>query len=226
MNNPYFDLLMWARGPGFNIALIIMVGGILLRVIEILILGRKKSYSAPKGRPVLQGLRTIFSRSIARKGMVKEAPVTYVAGYVFHLGWAIAFLFLGAHVALIAQLFGLSQHALWPGLNKAIIETAAAAAVIATFFLAYTRVKDPVRKALTTPSDWIVLVLSVLPLITGYIAVNRVFGVDAQLWMAIHILSAEALMIAFPFTKLMHAVTIVMARYYNGNTQGRKGAES
>ena len=27
MNNPYFDLLMWARGPGFDIALTIMVGG-------------------------------------------------------------------------------------------------------------------------------------------------------------------------------------------------------
>ena len=33
-------------------------------------------------------------------------------------------------------------------------------------------------------------------------------------------------MIAFPFTKLMHAVTFVMARYYNGSIQGRKGAES
>ena len=70
---------------------------------------------------------------------------------------------------------------------------------------------DPkkVRRALTKFDDWVVLVLSVLPLITGYVAVNRVFGVDATLWMGIHILSAELLMIAFPFTKLMHAVTLL-----------------
>ena len=45
------------------------------------------------------------------------------------------------------------------------------------------------RRALTGFDDWVVLVLSVLPLITGYIAVNQVFGVDATLWMAIHILT-------------------------------------
>ncbi len=222
MNNPYFDLLMWARGPGFNIALIIMVGGILLRVVEILVLGRAKNLAKPKGNPVAQGIKTIFTRSVARKGMIKEAPVTYVAGYVFHLGFAVAFLFLGAHIALIDQLLGLS----WPDVNKALIETAAVLAVIAAVALAYTRRTDPVRRALTRFDDWVVLLLSVLPLITGYIAVNRVFGVDATLWMAIHILTAELLMIAFPFTKLMHAVTFAISRYYNGSIQGRKGAES
>ncbi|PIE06642.1 MAG: hypothetical protein CSA74_11490 [Rhodobacterales bacterium] len=200
MNNAYFDFLMWVRGPAFNIALVIMVGGILLRVIEILILGRKKDFARPKGNPVAQGLKTIFSRSLARKGMMKEAPVTYVAGYVFHLGFFIAFLFLGAHIALIDSLIGLS----WFDFNKALIETAAALSVIAAIALAYTRTTDPVRKALTRFDDWLVLVLSVLPLITGYIAVNRVFGVDATLWMGIHILTAELLMVAFPFTKLMH----------------------
>ena len=56
--------------------------------------------------------------------------------------------------------------------------------MIAAIALAYTRFTDPVRRALTRFDDWVVLVLSVLPLITGYIAVNRVFGVDATLWMA------------------------------------------
>ena len=222
MNNAYFDLLMWARGPGFNTALIILIGGILLRVIEIVVLGRKKDFAQPKGNGVTQGIKTIFTRSVARKGMMKEAPVTYVAGYVFHLGFAVAFLFLGAHIALIKSLLGFG----WFDVNKALIETAAALAVIAAVALAYTRFTDPVRRALTKFDDWVVLVLSVLPLITGYIAVNRVFGVDATLWMAIHILSAELLMIAFPFTKLMHAVTFAVSRYYNGSIQGRKGAES
>jgi nitrate reductase gamma subunit len=55
--------------------------------------------------------------------------------------------------------------------------------------------------------------------------VNKLIG-DGTLMMALHILSAEMLMIAFPFTKLMHAVTFITSRYYNGAIQGRKGAES
>jgi len=211
MNNPYFDLLMWARGPGFDIALTIMIGGILLRVVEIVVLGRKKDFAKPKGSPVGQGLKTIFTRSVPRKGAMMEAPVTYIGGYVFHIGFAIAFLFLGAHIALVDDLIGLS----WPAANKALIETATAASVLALIALAWTRVKDPVRRALTRFDDWLVLVLSGLPLVTGYIAVNQIFG-DPTLM----------LMIAFPFTKLMHAVTFAMARYYNGSIQGRKGAES
>ena len=50
MNNAYFDFLMWVRGPGFNIALVIMVGGILLRLIEILVLGRKTDFAQPSSK--------------------------------------------------------------------------------------------------------------------------------------------------------------------------------
>jgi nitrate reductase gamma subunit len=43
---------------------------------------------------------------------------------------------------------------------------------------------------------------------------------------AIHILSVELLMVVFPFTKLTHAVTLFMARYYNGAIAGYKGVKS
>jgi nitrate reductase gamma subunit len=221
MNNAYSDLLLWARGPGFNIALAIMLAGILLRVVEILVLGRKKNFAVAKGRPGSQGIKTIFTRFLAREGMVAYAPITFIGGYVFHIGFAVVFLFLGAHIALVDGLIGIS----WPAAPRAIIESATALSVLALLALLYTRFKDPVRRALSTFDDYLVWVLSILPLVTGYIAVNKIFG-DPTLMMALHILSAEALMIAFPFTKLMHAVTFLMARYYNGSIQGRKGAES
>jgi len=221
MNNPAFDLLMWARGPAFDIALIVFIGGIVLRVVEIIILGRKKDMAPPKGNPVAQGIRTIFSRSAPREGLVKFAPITYVGGYIFHLGFFIAFFFFAPHIALFTDAFGVS----WPAAGRVIIESATALAVLALIALTYSRFTDPVRKALTTFDDYVVLLLSALPLITGYVAVNKLFG-DPTMMMAIHILSVNALLIAFPFTKLMHAVTFVMARYYNGTIQGRKGAES
>jgi len=221
MTDPNFDLLMWARGTGFDIALTIMVGGILLRVVEILVLSRKRDLSTPKGSPAAQGLKTIFTRSVPRKGLVQFAPITYVGGYIFHIGFAVAFLLLGAHIALVNGLLGIS----WPAANRAIVESAAALAVLALLALLYSRLTDPVRRALSSFEDYLVWLLSMLPLVTGYVAVNKLFG-DPTMMMALHILSAEALMIAFPFTKLMHAVTFLMSRYYNGSIQGRKGAES
>lgn len=221
MNNQAFDLLMWARGDAFDIALIIFIGGIILRVVEILILGRKKDLSTAKGSPVSQGFKTIFSRSFPREGLVKFAPITYVGGYIFHLGFFVAFFFFAPHIALFQDAFGIS----WPAAGRVIIESATALALLALIALVYSRMTDPIRKALTTFDDWLVLLLSALPLITGYVAVNKLFG-DPTLMMALHVLSVDALLVAFPFTKLMHAVTFVLARYYNGAIQGRKGAES
>jgi nitrate reductase gamma subunit len=43
---------------------------------------------------------------------------------------------------------------------------------------------------------------------------------------AIHILSVELLMIVFPFTKLMHAFTLFLARWYNGAISGYRGVQS
>lgn len=221
MNNEAFDLLMWARGPAFDIAIIIFLGGIVLRIVEILVLGRKKDMAPPKGNPVGQGIRTVFSRTSPPEGLVKFAPITYIGGYIFHIGFFIAFFFFAPHIALFEDAFGIS----WPGWGRAIIEGATALALLALIALFYTRISDPIRRSLTTFDDYIVLILSALPLITGYVAVNKLFG-DPTLMMALHVLSVNALLIAFPFTKLMHAVTFVMARYYNGTIQGRKGAES
>jgi nitrate reductase gamma subunit len=61
--------------------------------------------------------------------------------------------------------------------------------------------------------------------VTGYIAFHRV-GMPAPTLIAIHILSVELLMIVFPFTKLMHAFTLFLARWYNGAISGYRGVES
>ncbi len=221
MNNQAFDLLMWARGPAFDIALAIFVTGIVLRLTEILILGRKSDLAPAKGNSMLQGIKTVFTRSVPPKGLVKFAPITYVGGYIFHLCFFITFIFFGPHIALLTDLFGVS----WPSAGRAIIESSSALAVLALIALMYSRLSDPVRKALTTFDDYLVWLLCLLPLVTGFIAVNKLFG-DPVMMLAIHIFSVEALMIAVPFTKLIHAVSFIFSRYYNGAIQGRKGAQS
>ena len=42
------DFLLWVRGDAFNIALSIFLIGVIIRVLEIVLLGRKKDYSERK----------------------------------------------------------------------------------------------------------------------------------------------------------------------------------
>jgi len=68
-------------------------------------------------------------------------------------------------------------------------------------------------------------IITILPLITGYFAFHRV-GMTAPSLIAIHILSVELLMVVFPFTKLTHAFTVFLSRWYNGAISGYRGVES
>jgi nitrate reductase gamma subunit len=42
--------------------------------------------------------------------------------------------------------------------------------------------------------------------------------------LAVHILSVELLMVLLPFTKLFHAASTFVSRWYNGEILGHKGA--
>jgi nitrate reductase gamma subunit len=51
-------------------------------------------------------------------------------------------------------------------------------------------------------------------------------GTTAPTLLAVHIFSVELLLVVFPFTKLMHAFTVVLSRWYNGAISGYRGVES
>jgi nitrate reductase gamma subunit len=215
------DLLNWAMGPALQVATVIFVAGVIIRLLEIVLLGRKANLAPPKGNATVQGLKTILTRSIPTAEELREAPVVHFGGYIFHIGFFIALLFFAPHIVLFKDAFGIS----WPALSTNVVEVSAALAIVALIALLISRLLDPVRRMLATFSDYFVWLLSLLPLVTGIMATYKIGG-DYNTLLAIHILSVEALMIAFPFTKLMHAFTFAISRYYNGALQGYKGAQS
>ena len=221
MNSTGLDLLNWAQGPALQIATAIFVAGVIIRLLEILLLGRKADLAPPKGNATVQGLKTILTRSFPTMEELKEAPVVHFGGWVFHVGFFISLLFFVPHIVLFNDAFGIA----WPGLSTNAVEISAGLAVVALIALFISRLLDPVRRMLGNFSDYLIYVLSVLPLITGIMATYKI-GSDYNTLLALHILSVEALMIAFPFTKLMHAFTFAISRYYNGAIQGHKGAPS
>ena len=216
MNEMMF--LTWVRSTGLDIALGIFVLGILWRLFEIYSLGRKPNLAVPRPRGGASGLHTMFRRSLPPPGMFKRSPVSYVAGYIFHFGLAIvAFMFI-PHIMLIRGLTGLS----WPGLPSQFIDATAVVTLATMLLVLVERINRPVKRFLSTFEDYAAWALTFLPVMTGYLT-NKHLLFSYPWMLALHILSAELLLVFLPFTKLMHVFTLWGSRWYNGDENAKKG---
>lgn len=215
------EFLDWVRGPGFQIATVIFVAGVIIRIVEMLLLGRKTNLAEGKGSEMASGLRTIVSRSIPDKTTFRRSMFTVVAGYIFHIGLFIIIFLYAPHILMFKDVTGIS----WPSLPTPIIDAVAVVTIISLFVVLIHRMQNAVLRFLTNYEDLLVWLVTILPLITGYIAFHRI-GTTAPTLLAIHILSVELLLVVFPFTKLMHGFTLFFARWYNGATSGYRGVRS
>jgi len=215
------EFLNWVRGTGFQIAVGIFIAGIVIRFAEILLLGRKANLAEAKGSEMSGGLRTIMSRFVPDKDTFKRSSVTIVAGYIFHIGLFVTIFLFAPHILMFKDVFGFG----WPSAPTPIVDAFTVISIIALLALLVHRMRDNVLKFLTTKEDYLVWMLTILPLITGYIAFHRI-GMTAPTLLAIHILSVELLLVIFPFTKLMHTFTFVLSRWYNGAISGYRGVQS
>jgi len=215
------ELLMWVRGPALQIATVIFVFGVIVRILEILVLGRKPDLAEARGSAVAGGLRTIITRTVPDRGTLQRSTFNVVAGYVFHIGLFVTIFLFAPHILLFNDVFGIS----WPSLPTPVIDAVTIVTIITLLAVLLHRISHRVMRFLSRFQDYFVWLVTILPLVTGYIAFHRIGLAPPQL-IAIHILSVELLMVVFPFTKLMHTFTLLMARYYNGSIAGYRGVNS
>ncbi len=212
------QLLTWARGTGLNIAIGIFLLGVIWRLFEIYGLGRKKDLSASRQAAGASGWHTIFRRTLPPPGLLAKAPVTYIAGGIFHVGLAIVVFLFAPHIKLIESLTGLS----WPGLPSQFVDLVTIVTLVAMLVLLADRIKNPVKRYLSSFEDWFTWTVTFLPLLTGWLAVRHLL-LPYTTMLTIHILCVELLLVCLPFTKLFHAFTVFGSRWFNGTVNGHKG---
>lgn len=214
-------LLAWVRGPGMQIALGIFFLGITIRIVEMLMIGRKPDLAVARKPGTAAGWRTIFHRSLPTPGMMHREPLVFLGGYIFHVGFFLVLLFSVPHIELFHGVWGFR----WPGLPRWLIDISAILSIGALVALLVHRIVDPVRRFLSRSGDYLSWAVTILPLITGYFATHQMMLPYTQM-LAVHILSVELLLIVLPFTKLIHMFTLFLSRWYNGAMAGRKGVAS
>ncbi|MGD8560605.1 MAG: hypothetical protein PVH04_13120 [Gammaproteobacteria bacterium] len=215
------ELLNWLRGPGLQISVGIFILGLIFRTVQNFMIGMGTNLAEPKGSYIGPGLATIARRSLFHPGTTYRGYFTMIAGYTFHIGLLVTLFFLEQHIMLFRHILGFG----WPALPPTIIDITALIGIAALVTVLIHRISDPVVRHLTDYQDYVAWVLTIAPLITGYIAMHPL-GLSYKTLLIMHIISAEVLLIAIPFTKLSHMVSLFVSRWYNGAIAGYRGVKS
>lgn len=211
----------FAKGPLFAVTFLVMVLGLARQVgLQIYFLTVRKG----------KRLKEVPWRSMAKETLSWAVPVRHIepgtgvfslASFLMHIGIILVPLFLADHVALWNQFLGTRIPALPPEVADALtLLTIACACLLLIYRIFKTR-----HRLVSRPSDYLLLVLVLLPFVSGILASHP--GVNPFPWRAMmltHILSGELLFVLTPFTKLSHVVLFFFDRISAVHWQLRPGA--
>ena len=161
-------------------------------------------------RSIIHWLIPFYSRNWRLK------PAFTVVFFLFHLGLVFVPLFLYAHVMLWHERFGISL----PSLPAGLADFLTIGVMLTFVVLTVRRLALPEVRIITTPQDFMILVISVLPFLTGFISAHS--ADEKPFWLLAHIVTGEIWLLAIPFTKLAHVVLFFMSRIQIGMDFGIK----
>ncbi len=217
------SLLAFARGPALQIALAVFAAGVAWRLLALLLLpwARDRSVARATAPPALVGAVKGFVRHLwPPKPLVRSALVVTLNGYVFHLGLAIVVFGLAQHIAFVRGLVGIQ----WPNLPSEVVSAVAVVTLASLMVAVVRRLTSPVLRLISTFNDYFSWLVTMLPVVTGLLAVSHLWARYETL-LAMHILSVALLLIWFPFGKLMHAFLVFLTRSETGIFYNRRGAQ-
>ncbi len=218
-------LLEFARGPGLQWALVIFAFGVVWRLVGSFLLARNRDLSKPKGTATVRaGVRAMIMRSIPPHELEKQIMFQHITGYAWHLGFFAVLLLFGPHVPFFKQFLGFG----WPALPNIVVLVLAGFTLAILIALLVRRMVHPVMRQISSLDDYISVLLVITPLVTGLLSYAHVqmFGIRYETLLAAHIISIEALLVWFPFSKLMHLFYTFPSRYQVGAAMERKGVEA
>jgi nitrate reductase gamma subunit len=218
------DLLSFARGTGLKIALVVFCLGVVWRIVAFALLRIRRDLNEPRAslpKSLVGGLVAVGSRSWPHPEFIGRTGAGEALGYSYHIGLFMVVLLFGPHITFFASLLGFT----WPSLPSSLITVISV--LTFTLFLAvlFRRVTNPVMRMLSNFDDYFSWFITMLVIVTGLAATAHIGGTYETL-LGLHILSFDALLVWFPFGKLMHAFYIFPSRAINGALLARKGAIS
>ncbi len=213
--------LSFAKGPLFALTILIMVLGLarhfIIQFYSIFISKRKRLGNVSWKKILFDMVSWFFPI----KHMVKGTVVFSTFSFIFHVGAIIVSVFLVDHIILWEQFFGIDL----PSIGKTLADVLTLLTIGSILVLIGCRLFVKRQREMSRRSDYVILIMVLLPFLFGFLAAHPAF--DPLPWrtaMLIHILSAEALFVIVPFTKLSHIVLYFFDRLSPVHWQLKPGA--
>ncbi|MEE8450744.1 MAG: hypothetical protein V3R99_02485 [Thermoguttaceae bacterium] len=213
-----------ARGPLLWIAMLVFIGGVAYRVVQLFLLTRKKErvYCPPGSikaeSPAGRKFRVVLA---LQNSLLGQHPVMAIGSFVFHCCLFAVPIFCLGHNVLLRQAIGLSFLSVPDGLTNFLTIII----LLGVLFFFLRRLVVPRVRAVSAPYDHAVLLITAAPFLTGLLAYYQ-WG-DYRTILTCHALAGDLMLIAIPFTKLGHMVFFFFARFFLGSEYsfGRGGRE-
>jgi len=198
-----------AKGPLFGLTFLIMILGLMrLVIIQIYTLAIRKGRRLRNAPWKTIALDTA-SWIVPFKHLIKGTWFFSIVSYLSHLGVIIVPVFLADHIVLWEGFL----HVSLPAVSRGIADYLTLFTIVCLFVLLGVRSFIPRQRVVSQPMDYVLLLMVLLPFVSGYLTSHP--GVNPFPWnvtMLVHLLSAEALFVLIPFTKLAHIVLFIFDR--------------
>jgi nitrate reductase gamma subunit len=217
------DFYSFVEGPLLWIACLTFFIGILLRAALFLSLSRKTDKIIYQHFSWKYVLATLGRWLVPLNKDVVKNPVFTIAGYVFHICLIVVPIWYSSHITLWEESrFEWS----WTPIPDALADWMTILLLAIALFFLLRRIISPDIRLLSTFADYLIIVVTALPFLTGYLLAhgtldgNGVLGGNMGI---IHMLSGELMLILIPFTKLSHFVLFFFSRGATAVEFGRRG---
>jgi nitrate reductase gamma subunit len=202
----------FVRGPFVWIAFLVFIGMSVYKVRRLYLMAQKEKVVLPimsgqaVGKSLLHWLVPFGSRNWRMRW-----PITILT-FAFHIGLVFTPIFLLAHVVLIQESWGVS----WWTLPEAVADVLTLVVILTGIIFLLRRLFAPEVRFVTEGSDYLILAISVMPFLTGFLAYHD-WLLPYDVMVILHMLFGGAMLIAIPFTRLGHMFYFFMTRAYMGS---------
>jgi nitrate reductase gamma subunit len=138
-------------------------------------------------------------------------PIT-ITTFVFHIGLVFTPIFLLSHNVLWYESWGIS----WWSLPEGIADIITVLVMISCIVFFFRRIFAPEVKFVTSADDLLILAISFLPFLTGFLAYHQ-WLLPHKTMVILHMLFGQIMLIAIPFTRLAHMFYFFMTRAFMGS---------
>lgn len=221
--------IAFVEGPLVWIAFLTFLLGSALRLLFFFAVSSKKDKPIYRFFSLKWMLLSIVRWLVPANVDLKKNPIFSSLGYIFHICLLAVPLFYSAHVTLWEE--SRFKWKWWTMPDSWADWLTLILLAIALFFI-IRRIILPSVRIITTPSDYLLIVVCALPFLTGYINthpdglayqwITSALPIYGQYSNTIHIMSAALMLIVVPFTKLSHWVLFFVSRAVTGMEFGRR----